>query len=405
MASTTSPLLNLPPELRLRIYHYLFDPEANACTINTIEKTYDFSAASALLRTNKQIYDEAHNEFRQRNKFIRVKTPFPQTLENIIQRQQVPIAMKNGPARRFSGCHLLVIVMAPGIATDYDDDSCQFIIHLRDLDAFCEQWQWAQLSYSINEHLVLELELRAPFTPDYDTPQLPKALQKALIMPFGVVKDLQRTDIRGQVRLFSTIETDMRTMQAQPYKSVETSLKECVSLQEQGMQEVRNRQYETALQTFFKAMRAIHILVVHDDDRQLLADAYYQHVTLREEPYADKDGQEERMKLRVKLVACVCEALGGMEDWTRCSFWATRSIKLLRSSYGLDVAQLRRPEDEAIQHVFERQSWATIYRFGAKSEARLGNRANAIRWYAVARAYAPAMAKEITEEMTSETSA
>ena len=96
----------------------------------------------------------------------------------------------------------------------------------------------------------MSLHLRDPYTPDWDEKRMPKWLQRKLILPFGMVKDLSAIVETGDPKPFSSIEAELRAEQAIPRQSAEHCLREATRLKLQGNHELKIGNYNTALKRY-----------------------------------------------------------------------------------------------------------------------------------------------------------
>lgn len=333
MTDDTSPhFLTLPPEIREHIYRLLLNPDANRLFEQDEYTDYDYSKALVLFRLNHQIYYEARKIFRDLNVFVRIETPWPEAQSHVAFEGHTPILMKDERAKRFNGHSLNVTIDAPH-SPIADADKEHFVILLDDLEKFSKTWYYADLSHpGLNRFLRLQLQLRDPYTPDWDDKRMPKWLQRQLLLPFGYVKNLHTVLITGDPKPLASIESELRQAQAVPHHSPEHCLRETTRLKADGNAELKAGNYKAAIAKYNEAWEAMHI-IVKGRQRHVHADAFF-GITLKEEPFNGKEGQAERLILRVQLVANTVLALIKLEEWEEAKFWGMRTINMLRDAVG-----------------------------------------------------------------------
>ena len=339
-------LLTLPPEIREHIYRLIFHPDANRLYEPDEYTDYDYSAGLVLSRINQQIYYESRKVFRDLNVFVRIETPWPEAQDHVAFEGHVPVLVKDERATKFTGHSLSVIIDAPQNVTD-ETRTKHFVILRDDLEKFAKTWFYANLSHpGLNRYLRLTLQLRDPYTPSWEEKRMPKALQRQLILPFGMVRDLNEVVLTGDPKPFASIEAELREAMKVPHKSAEHCLREATRLKVEGNDELTKGNYATALRLYTEAWEALHV-VVKGRKRHIHADAFYSRELL-EDPFKGKNGQSERLILRVQLVANTTQVYLKMEDWEEASFWGMRSINMLREAMGADERHEIPAEDEAV---------------------------------------------------------
>lgn len=220
------PFLDFPPEIREQIYHEVL------CSTNSRRNGLDgysyYEYHLSILLTSRQINHEAKKAF-QDNIFIKITTPWPEALGHISTEGKVPIVAAGTKAAAFTAFHLWAQIGSPGAA--WSDDLYSMVICLEDLEAFTRMWRYSNLSHpGLNTHLSLQLTLQDPHVPDR---KIPKHLQNELLLPFGMVKDLHRFDIEGQMVLPSVRESLTNT-QSVPEPTPEECLEKATTLKDEG---------------------------------------------------------------------------------------------------------------------------------------------------------------------------
>jgi hypothetical protein len=404
MADTARPsFLNLPAEIREEIYKCIFEPASNRTGLENEYWQYHFASALNILLANKQIYVEARKVFRDLNVFVRIDTPGEMARQHVADEGHVPIIVSGPRATKFSLHSLRVLISSPSIDS-LSSNHQVFIIHLDDLHKFALIWKYADLSYEgLNQHLQIALTLRHPTsTLDSDardihdagpSKQLPVALQKRLIMPFGQVKHLYKTEFTGSHEPAHGLEDALKAAQAKPHASPESCLAEATKYKDAGNALLKAGNPRAALQEYVQAWRALHI-VIHGRLRHVHADRYFVG-TLSEAPYAGLDGQVERLRLRVQLVANTCLAYYQLQDHRECVFWGMRTIVTLRNARDGALADADawlnvNPRDEAMLGFPAADQMGKIYYRTAMSMAALGEDSTVVRRFLlVAGVYLP----------------
>lgn len=386
-ASGTSPFLRVPPEIREQIYRLILHPDANRHHLEDEYTYYDYQDALVLFRLNKQIYYEARKVHRDLNVFIRIETPWPEAQHHVALEGHVPMIATGDRASRFSGHSLSVSIDAPAAPMLTGDEKC-FLVLVDDLEKFTRMWYYSNMSHpGLNVQLRLTLRLRDPFTPDYEERRISRALQRKLILPFGVVKNLQYVIVCGDPKPYPSIESELRSLQAVPHTSAEDCLRNAVRLKAEGNIELTAGRHEAALEKYKQSWLAMHV-VVKGRKRHIHADRFFARELLGD-PFDGKNGQSERLILRVQLVANTCLAYLKLGDYEECTFWGMRSINMLREAMGADERHDIPPEDEAVLGFPAADQMGKIYYRTALAKKEQGERADARKLLRVATIYLP----------------
>ena len=388
MAIRSKPhFLTIPPEIREYVYRLILNPDANRLFEPDEYTDYDYSEALVLFNINHQIYVEARKVFRDLNVFVRIETPWPEAQDHVWREGHVPILMKKERAASFTDHSLSVVIDAPQ-SPMRDSETEHFVILLDDLEKFTKTWFYADLSHpGLNRFLRLTLQLRDPYTPDWEEKRMPKWLQRQLLLPFGMVKDLRELVLEGDPKPFASIETELRAEQAIPHNSAEYCLQEATRLKQEGNSEINAGNFHSALRLYTEAWEAMHV-VVKGRKRHIHADAYFGR-ELTEDPFKGKNGQAERLILRVQLVANTCLAYLKLQDWEETCFWGMRSIKMLREAMGVDPRHEIPAEDEAVLGFPAADQMGKIYYRTAVASKELGEQTQARQLLRVASVYLP----------------
>ncbi|KAL8722097.1 MAG: hypothetical protein Q9225_001341 [Loekoesia sp. 1 TL-2023] len=203
-------LLNLPPEIRDQIYHEVLssDTARRPPVDDDYPASYKFDLG--ILRANKQIYHEAKKAF-QDNVFIKITTPWEESIAHISSEGRVPIITTGPKAENFRSFHLWIFIDAPD--------------------------------------------------------------QNRLLRPFGLVKDLHSFSVHG-AKLLPSVEEALKEEQTIPDPSAEECLEKATALKDAGNASLQAGDYASALQQYTDAFAAIHI-TVSGRKRYIHADGYY----------------------------------------------------------------------------------------------------------------------------------
>ncbi|KAI0866559.1 hypothetical protein F4860DRAFT_144918 [Xylaria cubensis] len=379
-------LLSLPPEIRDQIYTIILHPSNNRTFHPDEYNDYDYRDALALFRLNRQIYYEARDIFRTLNVFLRVETPWSEAEQHVNVIGHVPILMQGARASRFRGHSMQVTIETPE-ASEHDSGTHHFVMLADDLPGFTKAWFYWNLSHpGLNKWLSLKLVLRDPYTPDWDEKHVRREVQRKLLLPFGDVKGLKHFSVTGDPKPQPKIAAELHALQAVETAPPEQCLAECMRLKNEGNELLQKGQYRAALDVYNRAWEAIHI-VVKGRQRHVHAEAFFAR-ELVDEPFAGKNGQLERMNLRLQLVANTCLAYLKLGDWHELQFWGMRTIQLMRQATGANDAPIA-PEDEALLGFPSAPQVGKIYYRTARAFLELGDRSEARRLLRVAQVYLP----------------
>ncbi|GAW10872.1 hypothetical protein ANO14919_002080 [Xylariales sp. No.14919] len=379
-------LLSLPPEIRDQIYTIILHPSNNRTFLPDEYANYDYRDALALFRLNRQIYYEARDVFRTLNVFLRIESPWSEAEQHVNLIGHVPILMRGARATRFKEHSLQVTIETPA-AGDPENGTHHFVMLADDLPAFTKAWFYWNLSHpGLNQWLRLGLFLRDPYAPDWDEKHVRRDIQRRVLLPFGDVKGLREFSLGGDPKPQPKIAAELRALQAVEPQSPEKCLSECIRLKSEGNELLQKGEVRAALEVYNRAWEAIHI-VVKGRQRHVHAEAFFAR-DLIDEPFAGKNGQLERMNLRLQLVANTCLAYMKLGDWHELQFWGMRTIQLMRQATGANQRHIP-PEDEALLGFPSAAQVGKIYFRTARAFQELGDRAEARRLVRVAQIYLP----------------
>jgi len=319
MAITPSKIgfLDLPVELRNEIYR-------NLLTTKRTKRYYGLSYSSyhmefSILRTNRQIYHEAQRIFRE-NKFIRISTPWPAFQTSIITEAKFPLIARCGNAMGFQRCYLQVIL-------DYVADSNTKPVHdyyscLDDLPTFCENLFFFNcMNAGFTRALGIGLHLRDPYK---KSRTLPKVLQEQFLMPFAVLKDLDRLVVGGHDT--KEVENQLRDAMKIPNPTVCDYLERAAKLKDSGNEEFKAGKFAQSISLYYEAYEAMQVKVDKGTRFAVFMDGYFTLTELRNGRYAGKRGDLVRHQLGSHLNFNLIQAYLKLEDWNNALKWGERAI-------------------------------------------------------------------------------
>ncbi|KAK3110810.1 hypothetical protein LTR53_014524, partial [Teratosphaeriaceae sp. CCFEE 6253] len=369
------------------IYRLILHPDANRLYRANEYTAYDYRPALVLFRINRLIYFESRKVFRELNVFVRVETPWPEARHHVAEEGHVPMIAEGARAARYTGHHMSVRIDAPEVPLGASEEQAWMVL-VGDLEKFTRMWYYSNLSHpGLNPQLRLALSLQDPHTPDYGEKRILKPLQRQLLLPFGLIKDCKTVTVDGDPKPYASIVKDLLALQAQPYDSPEHCLRESARLKAAGNAELKLANYPAALEFYDQAFLAIHV-VNKGRVRHIHAERFFAR-PLFEEPYAGKNGQLERLVLRVQLVANTCLAHLKLEDYDTARFWGMRTISTLREQMGIDFNRDVPPEEEAVLTFPASAEMGKIYFRTAVALKALDEKADARRLLRVAVLYLP----------------
>ena len=315
-----SPFLNLPAEIREEIYR-------ECVRLPKVRDNNGFAHYEpdlAIFRVNRLIHKEARKIFQEENIFIKITTPWPEATNYICNEGKVPISVTGQRAIDFGSIHLRISIDCPEFAMEAQRHS--MIILIADLPAFTQLWNFSDLHHrGFNNHFKLHLDLLDPHVLDR---KITKSLQQSLLMPFGKIKGLQEFTLNGVVlpSVREALEGEMKV----PNLTPEECLDKASDLKDTGNEFIKAKKYQEALQSYFDAFKAMHILV-NGRLRTVHADGYYAQ-ELQSGKFANRRADHVRMLLRVKLVANIVLTYLNLKEYEEAHFWGKRTIILFQSS-------------------------------------------------------------------------
>ena len=318
--------LDYPPEIREQIYSDVLSTASSKVESNEPEEPAHYEYQLAILRTCRQIYREAQKVF-QDNVFVKITTPWPDAIDHIRSEGKVPSVTIGEKADIFRDFHLWVFIDSPRSPNPHHHGTCSMVISLEDLQAFNEFWHFSNLNhYGLNQHLRLKLTMQDPHVPDR---KIPKALQTRLLMPFGMIKDLDSFAVHGS-KLLPSVDEALKKERAIPDPTPEQCLEKGCALKDAGNALLKLGLYRQALQKYIDSFGAIHIYV-SGRVRIVHCEGFYIR-PLVSGTYKGQRGDYARMILRTQLVANIVLAYLKLEEFAEAHFWGKRSIILFRQS-------------------------------------------------------------------------
>jgi hypothetical protein len=326
------PFLDLPAELRNIIYLEVLNPSLFRQKADNNYTRYGFDLA--ILQVCQQIKYEAWGIFRQNFVFVRVETPWDEAQSHVERDGHVPLVVTDEAAEAFEHHHLSVSIRAPHYGS-LDRESRKFVLLADDLRTFTRMWAYSHLSSGeqggeLNQHLSLALHLRNPSAEHVDV-ELPVGLQRRLLEPFGMVKQLREVEVLGSHSM--AVKQSMRDLMEIPEDTPEQCLERGNKLKDAGNVALKAKKPLEAISLYVEAFRAIHIVCI-GRYRAIWGDAWFNRM-LTQEPFKNQYGQVLRIILRTRLVANIVKAYLDMENYEEAWFWGERTIDLLRIASGM----------------------------------------------------------------------
>ncbi|KAI4835261.1 hypothetical protein E4T44_08687 [Aureobasidium sp. EXF-8845] len=352
-------LLDLPREIRDQIYTHLLSPSANLHTTSDETHTYTYTHSSLLL-SSRQLHHEASRILHEQNTFVKISTPFPESKYQVAE-DGVAIIASEDIAEGFTQHSLNVSIAFAGVERDED----VFIIHIDDLEKFCESWFYSAADYpELNKHLSLGLKLQDPLSNAvvYDggaVDKMRKSLQQRLLFPFGRIKDLMKVEVSGSPFPDDQVLAEMKRLMAIPLGSPTERLIAAAAHKDAGNAALMADQPVEALEHYRKAWEAMFI-IVKGKHRKLHGEGYFD-TTLTEPPFEGQYG-----------------------DWDTVVHIGMRTINIMRG--GQDSLE---PEQEASNGWIAGSEMGKIYYRTALAFKEMDDKYEARRLLKVAVLYLP----------------
>lgn len=339
--------LDYPPEIREQIYGDILSTANSRVESNDPDEPAHYEYQLAILRTCHQIHREAKKVF-QDNVFIKITTPWSEAVEHIRSEGKVPSVTTGEKAEMFRDFHLWVFIDTPGAFYPNPHGRFSMLISLEDLESFNRFWHFSNLNNEpLNPNLRLKLTIRDPHVPDR---KIPKDLQTRLLMPFGMIKDLDTFTVHGS-KLLPSVDEALKKERAIPDPTPEQCLEKGFALKDAGNALLKLGLYRQALQKYIDSFGAIHIHV-SGRVRTVHCDGFYIRY-LTSGFHKGQRGEIARTILRVQLVANIVLAYLKLEDFVEAHFWGKRSIVLFRHSVtGEDSDEIGEGRQDWLTHTW-----------------------------------------------------
>lgn len=382
METTPFPFFKFPSEIRELVYTEILIPEANRDKDENGYTHYHFDLR--LMRVSRRMYEESRAIFMKLNPMVAVETPWDQASTHIRIEGYIPVLMFGDRARKYQHHVMTVKVDAPLFPTQTNIEGERFVIHADEVRAFCEFWNYQDMSNPrLNQHLRLGLELKESVwqADQAERQSLKWSLQRRLIEPFGIIKNLREAGIHGPHD--PSLETSLRDKMAEPHRPAEECLDEALRLKELGNERLKANDNAGAVKLYEESFLALHI-VCDGRRRSEWADVFFQ----REMRYGKHRGQAgglARLVLRVKLVSNIVFAflrMANRKGYEWAHFWGMRTINLLRTADEDEI------EEPLLDFPAANELGKIYYRCALASKA-LGYRDEATNLLRVAMAYLP----------------
>lgn len=257
--------LDLPGELRNNIYDLLLcswndEPEYEPRFVGGLCKRSTSYGAMTLLRTNKQIHEEAFDYMMKRNQFVRVTCRGLDANTLFLGDETVPaITTDARKARQFEGYLMHFTLSKPALSSGPINFSEHEIMMLRsDLPSLCRQLDIESAMTDANATASEHLSIRAtvsfnPFHAEMFTP----AIQQHLLEPIAAhLRGISNLSISGPVS--TQIAQAVKSQVAQPrWTDPKATLDSIHTGTDVGKRQWQNRDYYSASESWAYSMRTL----------------------------------------------------------------------------------------------------------------------------------------------------
>ncbi|KZM25696.1 uncharacterized protein EKO05_0000957 [Ascochyta rabiei] len=257
--------LDLPGELRNNIYDLLLcswddEPGYEPGSINGLCKRSPSYDALSLLRTNKQIHEEAFDYMMRRNQFVRVTCRGLDVNSLFLGDEMIPaIATDQRKARQFEGYLMHLTLSKPVVSSGAFNFSEHEIMMLRaDLPFLCRQLDvetaMTDANATTNEHLSISATVSfSPFHSEMFTP----ATQQYLLDPIAShVRGISNLSMSGPVS--TMIAEAVISQVAQPrWTDPKATLDSIHTGTDVGKRQWQNKEFYSASESWTYSMRTL----------------------------------------------------------------------------------------------------------------------------------------------------
>lgn len=257
--------LDLPGELRNNIYDLLLcswndEPEYESGSVGALRKRMPTYDAMALLRTNKQIHEEAFDYMMKRNQFVRV-TCRGLDINNLFLGDEIipAITTDQRKARQFEGYLMHFTLSKPALSSSPVNFSEHEIMMLRaDLPSLCSQLDIESAMTDANASASQHLSIRAtmsfnPFHSSIFTP----VIQQHLLEPIAShLRGISNLSISGPVSM--PLAQAVISQVAQPrWTDPKATLDSIHTGTDVGKRQWQNRDFYSASTSWAYSMRTL----------------------------------------------------------------------------------------------------------------------------------------------------
>lgn len=254
--------LDLPGEIRNNIYGLLlcsWEDELEQDGRGAVAKRSARCDATALLRTNKQIHEEAFDYMMKRNQFVRVTCRGLDVHTLFLGDEVVPIVSEGHRAKQFEGYMMHLTLSKPALSLNRPNFSEHELMMLRsDLPVLCRELDiestMTGVYSSANEHL--SICATVSFNP-FHTRLFSPAIQQHLLEPIAAhLRGITNLSISGPVS--TDIAEAVKSQVAQPRWTDPKAILDSIHTgMDVGKRQWQNNKYYTAAESWDYAMRTL----------------------------------------------------------------------------------------------------------------------------------------------------
>lgn len=257
--------LDLPGELRNNVYDLLLcswndEPNHEPGFVNGLCKRAPSYNAMALLRTNKQVHEEAFDYMIKRNQFVRVTCRGLDVNSLFLGDEMIPaVTTDQREARQFEGYLMHLTLSKPAFSSGANNFSEHEIMMLRaDLPSLCRQLDvetaMTDANATTNEHLSIRATVSFdPLHSELFTP----AVQQHLLEPLALhVRGISNLSISGPIS--TSIANEVISQVAQPrWTDPKATLDSIHTGTDVGKRQWQNKEFYSASESWAYSMRTL----------------------------------------------------------------------------------------------------------------------------------------------------